>query len=66
VDVLVLQPLSANARTIAIAIALSMLAGSPLYFFLYEAVGLTLVLLWSLRVQTKTDAALAKALEASG
>ena len=47
-------PLSANARTIAIA--LSMLAGSPLYFFVYEIVGLTLLMLWTLQVQARTDA----------
>lgn len=54
------RPLSANARTIALG--LSMAAGSPLYFFLYEVVGLALVLAWSLRVQVRADAAVAAAL----
>jgi hypothetical protein len=53
-------PLSANARTVALA--LSMALGSPLYYFAYEAVGLTLVLAWSLRVQRQADAALLEAL----
>jgi hypothetical protein len=56
-------PLSANARTIALG--LSMTAGSPLYYFAYEAVGLTLVLVWSLRVQRQADAALLTALAAA-
>ena len=55
-------PLSANARTIALG--LSMAAGSPLYYFVYETVGLSLVLLWSLRVQRRADAALLQALAA--
>ncbi len=54
------SPLSANARTIAIA--LSMLAGSPLYFFVYETVGLTALMLWSLHVQARADAALIREL----
>jgi len=54
-------PLSANARTFVLA--LSMAAGSPLYYFLYETVGLTLVLAWSLRVQSAADVAVAAALE---
>ena len=54
------MPLSANARTIAIG--LSMLAGSPLYFFVYEALGLTLLMLWTLRVQARTDAGLLRLL----
>jgi hypothetical protein len=53
-------PLSANARTFAIG--LSMLAGTPLYFFIYESVGLSLVLLWSLGVQARADVALREAL----
>lgn len=53
-------PLSANLRSIAIAV--SMLAGSPLYFFLFEILGLTAVLMWSLRVQARSDAAVVKAL----
>jgi hypothetical protein len=53
-------PLSANGRTIALG--LSMAAGSPLYYFIYETVGLSLVLLWSLRVQRAADAALLDAL----
>ena len=56
-------PLSANARSLAIA--LSMLAGSPLYFFLYEIVGLTLLMFWTLRVQAGCDAKLAGLLTAS-
>jgi hypothetical protein len=54
------QPLSANARTIALG--LSMAGGSPLYFFLYEIVGLAFVLVWSLRVQVRADAAVTAAL----
>ncbi|MEO6340142.1 MAG: CDP-alcohol phosphatidyltransferase family protein [Caulobacteraceae bacterium] len=54
------SPLSANARTIAIA--LSMLADSPLYFFVYEIVGLTALMLWSLHIQARTDAALTREL----
>ena len=53
-------PLSANARTIALG--LSMAAGSPLYYFAYETVGLTLVLAWSLYVQRQADAALLEGL----
>ncbi|HEY3697177.1 CDP-alcohol phosphatidyltransferase family protein [Phenylobacterium sp.] len=56
-------PLSANARTIAIGV--SMLAGTPLYFFVYESVGLSLFLLWSLRLQAQADRALLAALGAS-
>ena len=41
-----LQLLSANQRTIALG--LSMLAGSPIYYFLYEAVLLNIVLLRSI------------------
>jgi hypothetical protein len=52
-------PLSANARTWALA--LSMLAGTPLYFFVYECLGLTLFLFWSLRTQARADAALRNA-----
>jgi phosphatidylserine synthase len=54
-------PLSANARTIALV--LSMALGSPLYYFLYETFGLTLVLLWSLHAQRRADAALLGELE---
>lgn len=54
------RPLSANARTIALG--LSMTAGSPLYFFAYEIVGLSLVLAWSLWVQADADAVSARAL----
>lgn len=43
-----LSPLGANYRTIALG--LSMLTGSPIYFFLYEAVALNLVLLRSVRI----------------
>ena len=57
------MPLSANARTIAIG--LSMLAGSPVYFFVYEAVGLTALMVWSLQVQARTDAALIRDLTAA-
>lgn len=39
--------LGANQRTIALGV--SMLAGSPLYYFIYEAVALNLVLAWSIR-----------------
>jgi phosphatidylglycerophosphate synthase len=53
-------PLSANARTLALA--LSMALGSPLYYFAYETVGLTLLLVWSLRVQRQADAAVLEAL----
>jgi len=53
-------PLSANARTIAIA--LSMLAGSPIYFFVYEIVGLSLAMAWSLRVQAIADERLTRLL----
>lgn len=42
-----LPALSANRRTILLG--LSMLAGSPLYYFLYEAVVLNAVLAWSVR-----------------
>lgn len=56
-------PLSANARTVALA--LSMALGSPLYYFVFETVGLTLVLLWSLGVQQRADAALLAALTTS-
>jgi len=53
-------PLASNLRTMAIGA--SMLAGSPLYFFLFEIFGLTGVLLWSLRVQACADAALVETL----
>jgi len=56
-------PLSANSRTIALG--LSMALGSPLYYFAYEIAGLSLVLLWSLRVQRRADAALLAALAAT-
>jgi len=49
-------PLSANARTIALG--LSMVVGSPLYYFVYETLGLSLILFRSLRVQREVDAAL--------
>jgi hypothetical protein len=49
-------PLSANARTIALG--LSMALGSPGYFFAYEAIGLSLFLWWSSRLQGRADAAL--------
>jgi hypothetical protein len=45
--------LGANLRTVALGI--SMMAGSPLWFFLYEIVPLTLVLLWSRRLQRRCD-----------
>jgi hypothetical protein len=45
--------LGANSRTIALGI--SMIIGSPLWFFLYESVLLTLVLLWSRRLQRRCD-----------
>jgi hypothetical protein len=38
-----------------------MLAGTPLYFFVYECLGLTLFLFWSLRTQARADAALRNA-----
>lgn len=47
-----LAPLGANYRTIALG--LSMLVGSPLYFFLYEAVVLNLALLRSIRISNRT------------
>ena len=56
-------PLSANARTIALG--LSMALGSPLYYFAYETVGLTLALFWSLHVQRQADAALLEVLPAA-
>jgi hypothetical protein len=49
-------PLASNPRTMAIGA--SMLAGSPLYFFLFEIFALTGVLLWSLRVQARADGVL--------
>ncbi|MEP1422628.1 MAG: CDP-alcohol phosphatidyltransferase family protein [Erythrobacter sp.] len=44
--------LSANYRTIALGGA--MLAGSPLYFFMFEAIGLTFVLIGSIIVSGRT------------
>jgi hypothetical protein len=45
--------LGANLRTVALGV--SMMAGSPLWFFLYEIVPLTLLLLWSRRLQRRCD-----------
>ena len=53
-------PLSSNARTVALFA--SMLAGSPLYFFCYEVIGLSLVLIATLIQQRRCDAALLSAL----
>lgn len=47
-----LSLLGANYRTIALGV--SMLAGSPLYFFLYEAIALNLMLLRSVRTSKKS------------
>lgn len=44
--------LSANYRTVAMAV--SLLAGSPIYFFAFEAIGLTVVLAVSIVVSAKT------------
>jgi len=49
-------PLSANSRTIALGV--SMAIGSPLYYFAYETIGLSLVLFWSFHMQRRADAAL--------
>lgn len=40
------------------AIFVSMLAGSPIFFFTYEVVVLNLVVIWSLRAQRRVNAAL--------
>jgi phosphatidylglycerophosphate synthase len=53
-------PLSANARTIALFV--SMLFGTPLYFFLYEVVVLSLVLVATLAWQRRCNARLLEAL----
>jgi len=45
--------LGPNLRTVALG--LSMAAGSPLWFFLYEIVPLTLILFWSRRLQRRCD-----------
>jgi hypothetical protein len=49
--------LGANLRTVALG--LSMATGSALWFFLYEAVLMNLVLIWSMRLQRRCDEALA-------
>jgi phosphatidylglycerophosphate synthase len=46
----VLKALGANPR--AIVLGLSMLAGSPLWYFLYQTVVLNLLLVWSVRLQS--------------
>lgn len=51
-----LAPLGANYRTIALG--LSMLVGSPLYFFLYEATVLNLALLRSIRIANRSTSLL--------
>lgn len=51
-----LAPLGANYRTIALG--LSILAGSPLYFFLYEATVLNLALLRSIRIANRSTSLL--------
>ena len=51
-----LAPLGANYRTIALG--LSMLAGSPLYFFVYEALILNLVALRSIRISNRSTSRL--------
>jgi hypothetical protein len=45
--------LGPNVRTVALGA--SMLAGSPLWFFLFEAVPLNLLLFWSKRLQRQAD-----------
>ncbi|HEX4736500.1 MAG TPA: CDP-alcohol phosphatidyltransferase family protein [Allosphingosinicella sp.] len=45
--------LGPNLRTVALGI--SMAAGSPLWFFLFEIVPLNLLLLWSQRLQRRAD-----------
>jgi hypothetical protein len=45
--------LGPNIRTVALAI--SMAAGSPVWFFLFETVPLNLLLLWSNRLQRRAD-----------
>lgn len=47
------KPLSANARTVALGVAMAF--GSPLWFFIYETVVLTALLLWSIRVHREAD-----------
>jgi hypothetical protein len=54
--------LGPNWRTIALG--LSMAAGSPLWFFLFEAVPLNLLLLWSQRLQRRADLAIVARLSA--
>jgi hypothetical protein len=49
------KPLSANARTIALGVAMAL--GSPLWFFVYETVVLTALLVWSIRVHREADEA---------
>lgn len=51
-----LAELGANYRTIALG--LSMLAGSPLYFFVYEAVALNFALLGSIRIANRSTSLL--------
>ena len=45
--------LGPNIRTVALGA--SMLAGSPLWYFLFELVPLNLLLLWSKRLQRRAD-----------
>ena len=52
--------LGPNYRTIALA--LSMATGSALWFFLYEAVLMNAVLVWSMRAQRRCDLALVRRL----
>lgn len=52
--------LSSNARTVALFI--SMLATSPIYFFCYEGVALSLVLVATLAQQRRRNRALLRAL----
>jgi hypothetical protein len=54
--------LGPNIRTIALG--LSMAAGSPLWFFLFETVPMNLVLLWSRRLQRRCDLTVAERLGA--
>lgn len=54
--------LSANQRTILLGV--SMALGSPVYFFIVEAVALNLVMAWSMNRQAAADTRLAGDLEA--
>ncbi len=56
-----MQPLGANGRTIVLG--LSMLAGSPLYFFLYEIILLNILLLPLLIVQGRIDRSILRAVQ---